>query len=98
MQKALTTMPVLSFHQMEQWAWLDDFCKWSGLRRGVNHGDNQFMYPNYGSLGNIHNFSNGQGNWNMRSWNNSNTNLPWTTSTYNPRMQAMVGEPNRFPP
>ncbi|KAG4991639.1 hypothetical protein JHK87_025096 [Glycine soja] len=75
---------------MEQWAWLDDFCKWSGLRRGVNHGDNQFMYPNYGSLGNIHNFSNGQGNWNMRSWNNSNTNLPWTTSTYNPSAAKLI--------
>ncbi|XP_006588247.1 two-component response regulator ARR2-like [Glycine soja] len=33
----------------------------NGLRGGMNHGANQFMYPNYGSFGNNHNLSNGQG-------------------------------------
>jgi len=56
----------------------------NGLRRGVNHGDNQLMYPNYGSLENNHKFTYGQANWNMGSLNNSNNNLqvePLTLTT-----------------
>ncbi|KAK7380242.1 hypothetical protein VNO78_32747 [Psophocarpus tetragonolobus] len=54
----------------------------NGLRGGVKFGEHQLMYPNHGSLGKNHNFSYGQRNWNMGSLNNSNNNLPWTTSTH----------------
>ena len=37
----------------------------NGLRGVVNHGDNQLMYPNYGSLENNYKLSYVQGNWNI---------------------------------
>ncbi|TKY45109.1 Two-component response regulator ARR2 [Spatholobus suberectus] len=53
------------------------------IKGGLKYGDHQLMYPNYGSLGNHHKFSYGQGNWKMGSLNNSHKR-PWTTITYNP--------------